>query len=148
MDHAKDKIIFQTTEVGGLFGTFRRTHQTSGQLVVRKRSCTTKVIEERLGKKMLITVASLTAIITTGSRDRPFPSCLYARSRNFPLDVGNKHSATNLVVVLSPALVGSSLVTRSVAPASALVSSMPEATLHSDRGPLEPKECRHTPVRG
>lgn len=41
--------------------------------------------------------------MTTGSIDRPFPSCLYDLSRNFPRGVGKRHSDTYCVLVVSSA---------------------------------------------
>lgn len=66
--------------------------------------------------------ATLTATITTGSSERPFPSCRYALSRNLPLGVGKRHSDTYCVLVVSSAFEGCDTVLSS---------------LLSDLGPLD-----------
>lgn len=72
---------------------------------------------------------TLTATTTTGSSERPFPSCRYALSRNFPLEVGKTHSDTYCVLVVSSAFD---------------VCNPAPASLSNDRGRRE-KERREGP---
>lgn len=87
--------------------------------------------------------------MTTGSSDRPWPSCRYALSRKLPRGVGNTHSDTNLVVVVSSALLvgvsdppSSSESESGVIFTSASRSTFEDTPMY-DRGPLVPTAFRH-----
>lgn len=68
--------------------------------------------------------------MTTGSIDRPFPSCLYDLSRNFPRGVGKRHSDTYCVLVVSSAFE---------------VSNPAPIWFSNERGPFDRRGCTEEP---
>ena len=83
--------------------------------------------------------------MTTGSSERPFPSCRYALSRKLPRAVGREHSDTNCVVVVSRVLDAVAADEPPSKSKSMVGVTMTSASLQllNDRGPFDTGACCH-----